>query len=493
MAFKQSILVLIALSLFNIVLGAPAPAPVIDGKQNIIVMIGDGMGPDSLNLARVFKQYRDDLDINTRLNLDPYMIGSLRTRSASSLITDSAAAGTALAVGQKTNNGAISVDEEGLPLGSLAEALKLQKGYKNGVVVKSTLTDATPSVWGSHNETRKNQDNIAEQLFGEGKFGVVLDYMSGGGKCYWIPEDQETSCRKDNRDLISEWKDKGYTFFETKPEFDEYLNNGELTLPALSFWGDEDVDYAIDRVPENTPTLADQSRLALNTLSKATADSDAGFFLMIEGSLIDHCGHDNDAACHPRETIEFDDAFAVVKEFVDNTDIPTLVLITADHSTGGVSLGADDSASWYPEVLYNKSHSSAYFEKKVLELNETDVDNTTISDFIKDWVVTELQVEDATDKEIDTVLEAVRGDGDVVHAIGPITSSRSAIGWTTGGHTNVDVNLYAYTNNEEFSKQYSSFEADVGLAGNHDNTELNSFLARITGADLEAVTEQLRA
>ncbi|CAH6719304.1 repressible alkaline phosphatase [[Candida] jaroonii] len=491
MAFKQSILFLIALSLFNIVLGAPAP--VTGGKQNIIVMIGDGMGPDSMNLARVYKQYTDNLDIDARLNLDPYLIGSLRTRSSSSLITDSAAAGTAFAVGQKTYNGAISVDDDKLPIGSLAEALKLQKGYKNGVVVKSTLTDATPSVWGAHNETRKNQDNIAEQLFGEGKFGVVLDYMSGGGKCYWVPKDQEDSCRKDDRDLIAEWKDKGYTFFETKPEFDEYLNSGELTLPALSFWGNEDVDYVIDRNSDTTPTLADQSRLALNTLTKATADSDSGFFLMIEGSLIDHCGHDNDAACHPRETIEFDDAFAVVKEYVDNSDIPTIVLITADHSTGGLALGYNDMESWYPEVLFNKSHSSAYFESKVLELNETDVDNTTISDFIKDWVVTELQVEDATEEEIETVLEAVRGDGDVVHAIGPITSNRAAIGWTTGGHTNVDVNLYAYTNSEDFEKQYSNFEADVGLAGNHDNTELNAFLAKLAGVDLNAVTEQLRA
>lgn len=492
--FKQSILLIIALALLQIVQASPVPpfdAP--NHKKNIIYMVPDGFGPSGLTLARDYKKYNLNNGEDVRLNLEPFILGNIRTYSTSNLITDSAAAGTAYATGHKSYNGAISVDDEGQPLGTLMEALKLQ-GYKTGLVVKSTLTDATPAVWASHVDTRQKQAEIALQMVGEtlpAQFGQVVDYMSGGGKCYWVPQGQEDSCREDDVDVISIAKEKGFNYFETKEEFDNYLENG-LTLPALSFWAEEDVPYSIDRDPSKTPTLAEQAQLALNTLANATKDSEQGFFVMIEGSLIDHCGHDNDAACHPREVLEFDETFKVVKEFIDQSETDSLVIVSADHETGGMALGSMEG-DYDPTVLFNKTHSSLYFVEEVTKYNETNSNEADITKFVQDWVVNELSVTDAKDEEIKNVVDAVLNDEDILLAIGPITSDRAGIAFTTDGHSAVDILSFFYTNSPYIHRAAFRQERGSGLLGNHENIDTNRFLQSITGADLDAITEQLRS
>lgn len=493
--FKQSILLLIALALLNLVQAAPAPLFFDPAhKKNIIFMVPDGFGPSGLTLARDFKRIKDDLPESFQLNLDPFIVGNVRTRSSSSLITDSAAAGTTYSTGFKTYNGAIGVDSNKVPKGTLMEALKLQ-GYKTGLVVKSTLTDATPSVWASHVDTRKKQSEIALQMVGTGieeQFGQIVDYMSGGGQCYWLPQSDEKSCRTDDTDVIAIAKEKGFTVFDTKEEFDKYAAEG-LTLPALSFWGEEDVSYALDRDNTTTPSLPEMAKLALDTLTNATKDSEQGFFIMIEGSLIDHCGHNNDAACHPVETLEFDETFKVVKDYIDHSRVDSLVIVAADHETGGLALGLDDSESYYPEVLFNKTHTSQYFVDKVTEYNETNSNEADITKFVQDWVVNELSVDDASDEEIKKVVDAVLTDDDILHAIGPITSDRASIGWSSGGHTAVDILSFFYTNSPFIKQAAMRTEAGAGFQANQEDTDLNKFLCSITGADLDAVTEKLAA
>lgn len=486
MIFKKSVLVLIALSLFNLILAVPIAG---GGKKNIIFMVPDGFGPAYATLGRVFKQHRDELDVDQRLNIDPHLIGTIRTRSNSSLITDSAASGSTYATGFKTYNGAISVDPFGTPKGTILEALKSQ-GYKTGLVVKSTLTDATPGVFASHVEDRGEQDKMAEQMVGLGKLGHLVDYMSGGGKCWWIPQDQDGSCREDDIDLIAKAKELGYNFFESKSEFDDYLSNG-LTLPALSFWANEDVDFALDRDPAKTPSLDDQARLALKTLDDATKDSEQGFFIMIEASLIDHCGHNSDSGCIGPETIEFDDTFKVVKDFIDLTSTETVVVAAADHETGGLSLGYHESKSWKPDVLLKAKKTSAAFETMITDKFKETQNNETLIPEIKNWIVNNLSIDDATDEEVQTVLDAVWEDEDIANKMSEILNARSDINFLSYGHSGSDINLYFYTNSEYMAKIFNSVEELKGIKGNHDNTEINDVFALITNADLNAITDKL--
>ncbi|EGV62291.1 vacuolar alkaline phosphatase [Yamadazyma tenuis] len=462
---------------------AATPVPTF-GKKNIIFMVPDGFGPSGLTMARDYRRTQLGLanDQKYTLNLDPFIIGSIRTKSNSSLITDSAAAATTYATGFKTYNGGISVDSSGTAKTTLMESLKSQ-GYKTGLVVKSTLTDATPGVWAAHVSKRDKQSQIAEQMLE----GGIVDYMSGGGKCYWIPKSETGSCREDDRNLITEAKDRGFTYFESRSEFDGHLAEG-LSLPALSFWAQEDVDYAIDYNNSITPTLPEQALLALKTLEKATEYSTKGFFVLIEGSLIDHCGHDNDAACHTREVLEFDETFKVVKDFIDGTDTETIVVVTADHETGGLTLGLDDSSTYYPEVLFNKTHSSLFFESKVIEFNETNPQAAELTTFVQNWVATELAVTDASDEEIQTVVDAVTSDGDIRAAIGPITSNRASIGWSTGSHTASDIFSFFYTNSQQIQQNVFNNEPGWELRGSHENVEINRFLRTVGDVAQESST-----
>lgn len=369
------------------------------------------------------------------------------------------------------------------------EALKAQ-GYKTGLVVKSTLTDATPAVFASHIEDRDYEDKIAEQLVGLGKLGHVVDYMSGGGKCWFIPQDQKGSCREDDVDLISQAKDMGYQYFETREQFDEYAKNG-LSLPALSFWDNKEIPYDLDRDSSVTPSLAEQAKLALNTLEEASKDSDKGFIVMIEGSQIDECAHGSDAACLAQEAIEFDDAFKAVKDFIDQSATESVVVVAADHDTGGLGLGWNDLDTWKPEVLLNVKKTSFIFEKMITDKFEETQNNATLVPEIKNWIVNNLNINDATEEEVQKVLDAVWEDENIANKLSEIVNARAQISFLTYGHTSVDINCHFYTNSEEMSKVFNSVEVLKGLKGNHDNTELNDVLAAITNADLEAITKKL--
>jgi alkaline phosphatase len=151
------------------------------GKRNLIFMVSDGMGPASLSLTRSFRQYTEDLPIGDGLVLDQHFIGSSRTRSSSSLVTDSAAGATAFSCGKKSYNGAISILPDHTPCGTVLEAAK-KAGYMTGLVVTTSLTDATPACFASHARIRSEEDLIAEQEVGNHPLGRVVDLMFGGGR-----------------------------------------------------------------------------------------------------------------------------------------------------------------------------------------------------------------------------------------------------------------------------------------------------------------------
>jgi alkaline phosphatase len=308
------------------------------GKRNLIMMVSDGMGPTSLSLTRSFKQYEQGLPWGSQLTIDQHLIGQSRTRSTSSLVTDSAAGATAFSCGLKSYNGAISVLDDHSPCGTVLEAAK-KAGYMTGLVVTTRITDATPACFAAHVNMRSEEDRIAEQLMGDYPLGRVVDLILGGGRCHFLPNTTAGSCRADDKDIIAMGKKEGFEYVGDRAGFDGLKLGSAVKLPLLGLFADTDIPYEIDRRNENDvyPSLDEMAQTALKALSAATKDSDKGFFLMIEGSRIDHAGHANDPAAQVHEVLAYDDAFATVLEFLDEDSVPGVMVSTSDHETGGLA------------------------------------------------------------------------------------------------------------------------------------------------------------
>lgn len=308
------------------------------GKRNMIFMVSDGMGPTSLSLTRSFRQTESGLPIDDILVLDQHLIGSSRTRSTSSLITDSAAGATAFSCGKKSYNGAISVLPDHTSCGTVLEAAK-KAGYMTGLVVTTRITDATPACFAAHVNKREEEDRIAEQMVGDYPLGRVVDLMLGGGKCHFLPNTTQGSCRHDETDVIEMAKNKGFNFVGDRKEFDGLQVGSAVNLPLLGLFASTDFPYEIDRRSMNDvyPSLDEMAQTALNALSEATRDSDQGFFLMIEGSRIDHAGHGNDPVAQVHEVLAYDKAFSSVLDFLERDDVEGVLVGTSDHETGGLA------------------------------------------------------------------------------------------------------------------------------------------------------------
>lgn len=320
------------------------------GKRNLIFMVSDGMGPTSLSMTRSFKQVQHGLPFGAQLVLDQYLIGSSRTRSTSSLITDSAAGATAFSCGLKSYNGAIAVLPDQSPCGTVLEAAK-KAGYKTGLVVTTRITDATPACFAAHVNTRGEEDRIAEQEVGDHPLGQVVDLILGGGRCHFLPNTTDGSCRGDDKDVIDLAKKNGFNYIDNREDFDGLKLGSSVKLPLLGLVANWDIPYEVDRRKVNDvyPSLDEMARTALRALSDATKDSDQGFFLMIEGSRIDHAGHGNDPVAQVHEVLAYDKAFASVLDFLEKDDVAGVLIGTSDHETGGLATARREFAQSYHE------------------------------------------------------------------------------------------------------------------------------------------------
>lgn len=281
--------------------------------ENIIFLIGDGMGLSQITSARIANYGADE-----RLNIEKLPVtGLINTHSSNDLITDSGAAGTALATGYKTNNGMISVNPDGKRLRTILEACR-DIGMSTGLVVTCTITHATPAVFASHVMSRNDEATIASQLL-ENKVNVML----GGGRMFFLPESEPGSKRQDERNLLTEAKKNGYLYIQTKEELKESRGNYILGLFQLG---------ALTTIPPE-PSLGEMTDKAIELLRK----NRKGFFLMVEGSQIDWACHDNDTDNTIRQTLLFDEAVKVSLDFALESK-NTLVLVTADHECGGMGI-----------------------------------------------------------------------------------------------------------------------------------------------------------
>ncbi|EXJ87128.1 alkaline phosphatase [Capronia epimyces CBS 606.96] len=459
------------------------------GKRNMIFMVSDGMGPTSLSLTRSWRQHTSGLPIDDILVLDRHFIGSSRTRSSSSLVTDSAAGATAFSCGFKSYNGAISVLPDHTPCGTVLEAAK-RAGYMTGLVVTTRLTDATPACFAAHANRREYEDLIAEQMIGRYPLGRVVDLLIGGGRCHFLPNTTEGSCRADATDVVSIAKEEfGFQYIDNRQDFDQLDNDGAIDLPLLALLAETDIPYEIDRVQVSDvyPSEAEMARLALKALSAATKDSDKGFFLMVEGSRIDHAGHANDPAAQVREVVAHDEAFAAVLKFLEDDQTEGVLVSTSDHETGGLATARQlhdtyPQYRWFPEVLTNASHSTEFLAREWAKYlaSSSSPSRKEKAQKVADLLSSGLGITDHTDEEVDGIIDATPIWPPAYH-FADIISRRAQVGWSTHGHSAVDVNIYA-----------SHPKHAPGLVGNHENIEVGQFIAEYLDLDLEPITKELR-
>ncbi len=278
--------------------------------KNVILFIGDGMGVTQITAGKIVKG---------NLNLEEFkVLGLLTTHSLKTLTTDSAAAGTALATGSKAYNGAISVSQDNEPLKTVVEYAK-EKQKATGLVVSSSVTDATPAAFVAHVDSRRKETIIAEQITGSG-----VDVLFGGGLAYFLPQSTRGSKRNDEMNLMAELE-KHMKVIRTAEEFQKL---GDVDRVA-GFFALRDMP----RANERQPRLTEMTKKAIDILSK----NQKGFFLMVEGSQIDWAAHKNIQDYLISEVIDFDDAVGIGLNFA-RKDGQTLVIVTSDHETGGFAI-----------------------------------------------------------------------------------------------------------------------------------------------------------
>nr|WP_085506751.1 alkaline phosphatase [Thalassobacillus devorans] len=399
--------------------------------KNVIFLIGDGMGTSYTSAYRYLK---DDPSTPYTENtaFDEDLIGMQETYSwdEEESITDSAAAATSMAAGIKTYNNAIAVDMEKNEVKTALELAK-EKGKSTGLVATSQVNHATPASFGAHNESRHNYNDIADDYFDEKVNGEhKIDVILGGGTSYFDRED---------RNLTEEFQQDGFSYVDSR---EEMLNDDSEQV--LGLFAPKGMDKMIDRT-EDVPSLKEMTSSALDRLSK----NQDGFFLMVEGSQIDWAGHDNDVVAAMSDMQDFEEAYQEAIEFAKK-DKHTLVVTTADHSTGGMAMGRDGEYKWDPEPIKAAKRTPDFMAAEI-------ADGADVEETLSSYIDLEL-----TQEEIQSVKDAAdKGDTtEIDNAIEHIFDLRSGTGWTTGGHTGEDVIVYGY------GPQSDQF------AGLHDNHEI---------------------
>lgn len=300
--------------------------------KNVILVIGDGTG---INQISALQYYKDG-----KIHYEDFPVIGLSKTSSTSLITDSAAAATAMACGEKTYNKAIGVNAQGQDLVNLTEFMS-QKGGSSGLIATSSITHATPASFYAHHTNRNDHEIIASFLP-----NAPIDFFAGAGLKYFRE-------RKDQVNLLDTFAQKGFTI----------VTSSLKAYPEAKKLGYLLADKDMPTMIEGRGTfLEDASNLAINHLSS----NEQGFLLMVEGSQVDWGGHDNDFDYMISELIDLDNTLGRLMAYAQK-DQNTLIVVTGDHATGGLALSADQgdyntikptfsstghNADWIPVFAY---------------------------------------------------------------------------------------------------------------------------------------------
>ncbi|MBW2062234.1 MAG: alkaline phosphatase [Deltaproteobacteria bacterium] len=439
------------------------------GPKNVIFYIGDGMAAAQRRIPE--EVYGRKLAMNTLP-----VVGIYTTYSLSSIVTDSAGAGTAMATGHKTRSTCISMDRKGkIAYETLAEAAK-KLGKSVGILTTTRLTHATPATFAAHIRTRYWENKIADQYLDQG-----FEVWMGGGRRYFIPKTAHNrqepdrgmkSKRKDERDLLKEFEAKGYSVLRTKSELIALeIKKGTKIFAAFTY---SHLPYYLDR-PDEVPNLAEMTLVAIKVLKQ----NPKGFFLMVEGGRIDHACHANASAGTVGDVIDLDNAVKVGIDF-SKEDPDTLILVGGDHETGGMAMGIGKDYFMRPEVIKKVTKSEMWLGYgKVLKTPDK-----AIEIFTKYTRITDLTEEET--KEIEKVIEytkAGQGQKSPNRTYNPswfgftfasILSKRARIGWTTFAHTGHPVMITA---GGPGSEKFTGF---------YDNTDIPKKITSLWGVTLKS-------
>jgi alkaline phosphatase len=406
--------------------------------KNIIMLVGDGMGPAYTSAFRYFADDKASAAVETTV-FDRLLVGMVSTypSEVTGYVTDSAASATALSAGTKTYNGAIAVDVHKQPLPTVLEWAK-SRGMKTGLAVTSQINHATPAAYVVHNESRNNLDQIADSYFDDrlnGQFKV--DVMLGGGWQYFI---------RDDRNLVTEFTQAGYQYIDTYKQLDEV----EKDKPLLGLFADKGLPWALDS--KDKRRLLDLVKIAVKQL-----ENDRGYFLLVEASQIDWAGHANDIAAAMAEMNDL----AITMEWLENyvnKHPDTLIVLTADHSTGGLSVGGKDGYRWDPKPLAGLQASPELIATELLHSDSPAV----LAESLLGFVLNEQEKERITLIK-NTDIKSIK------KVITDIVDIRSNTGWTTDAHSAMDVQIFAKGKGSEL------------FAGHLDNTQIAKNIFQLLG------------
>jgi len=397
--------------------------------KNVILLIGDGMGMGQIGTTLLYSRTMLGRDLRMVELMKPGRTAIVLNDTADAMVTESAAAAGQIATGKRMLAGAISMAEDGkTPLRTLLEIAQDQ-GKAVGLVTTSGITDATPAAFAAHLAKRSDEASAAEQ-----ELQHRADVLMGGRRQFFLPESAGGK-RKDGRDLVAEARAAGYAYATTAEEM-----QGVGQTPLLGLFNSGNMSFELDRARTQEPSLAAMTVKTLQLLSA----SKKGFFAMIEGGRIDHAAHRNDAAATIRDTLAFDEAVGVAIDFA-KAHRGTLVLVTADHETGGMAvIGHSKTSKDYVGADFKAiERIDASFEVVLKELGAKPTPER-IRDAVKQHFAIDL-----TDAEVETVardtlksLDPANYNYDLLHSLAFVLRPYLRVAFVTQTHTAAPLALF---------------------------------------------------
>ncbi|WP_269523204.1 alkaline phosphatase [Coraliomargarita parva] len=420
--------------------------------RNVIFLVADGMGTGTLSLAHHWSLRNQSKHLNRmELYQRPDLVTAMQdTASASSPVTDSAAASSSWGCGQRVNNGSINTSVAGKSLTPIMSLAK-RAGKATGLVTTCRVTHATPAGFAANVRHRDSEDQIADQYFDRG-----IDVILGGGRRHF---------EREERNLMPEFQAAGYALATNRTE----LKKASGQARVLGLFSESHVPYQVDR--ENDPALSEVPGLTemFETALQSLSHSPKGFVLQVEAGRVDHGCHVNDAAATLHEMLEFDRCIRIATNFID-AHPDTLLIITTDHGTGGCQLngwGEKYSESGPALERINGIRASfAALETYYLQLGQFDA-----AHFSR---LTGIQ---PSESQVAAVNEAITGNTEYLSSamtqiFGDDLLDLIAVGWTSNNHTSECVELLALGPGSEripaFVENYKIngiMRQSLGLAG----------------------------
>lgn len=417
----------------------------------VFLLIGDGMGVNQREAAGEYLKATE----NRSLVMESFPAKCLTTTTSLSGVTDSAAAGTALACGVKTKNGMLGVTPDGKSVYSVASDAKA-KDFKVAIMTDVPLNHATPAAFYCHSNARNSYSDIT-------KFLPDSNFDIFAGDKFLVSKGESSP------DAFL--KEKGYGIVNSFDAFCKLAKDSPKTIFLMT------IPLSIDDSVPRKVSLAEALKKTVDLI-----ESEKGFFVMLEDGRIDWCCHDNDFASAVKEILAFDEAVKAAKDFYLKHPDDTLIVVTADHETGGLSLGKNEklaevvksqqcSKGKMLKIVNSMKNEKASFEKVLAKMEELfglkDLNDSEKESIKKAYDV--FMGNDAADTRPEEIKKMYGGKNPLIQACSQIADKRAGVTWSTGGHSGAKVRTTAIgAGSENFAKDM-------------DNTEIPQTIRKVMG------------